>query len=88
MSVTNNSVPSYIVEAEAVRADRHGRGARVGGRDGGADGVVGAHHLPVKGKIHRVDPDFGSSLTVVDRDSQSNCWINWKIMGQPWEFQV
>jgi hypothetical protein len=41
-----------------------------------------------KGKIHRVDPDFGSTLTVSNRDSQSNCWVNWKIMGRPCEFQV
>jgi hypothetical protein len=40
------------------------------------------------GKIHRVDPDFGSTLTVSNRDSQSNCLVNWKIMGQPCEFQV
>ena len=33
-----------------------------------------------KGKIHRVDPDFGSTLTVCNRDSQSNCWVNWKII--------
>ena len=47
-----------------------------------------AHHLEFEGKIHRVDPDFGSTLTVSNRDSQSNCWVNWKIMGQPCEFQV
>jgi hypothetical protein len=46
-----------------------------------------------KGKIHRVDPDLGSTLTVSNRDSQcmtqSNCWVqNWKIMGQPCEFQA
>ena len=41
-----------------------------------------------EGEIHRVDPDFGSILTVSSRDSQSNCWINLKIMGQPCEFQV
>jgi hypothetical protein len=41
-----------------------------------------------KGKIHRVDPEFGSTLTVSNRDYQSNCWVNWKIMGQPCEFQV
>ena len=34
------------------------------------------------------DPDFGSSLTVSSRDSQSNCWVNWKILGQPCEIQV
>jgi hypothetical protein len=42
----------------------------------------------MKGKTHRVDPDFGSTLTVSNRDSQSNCWVNWKIMGQPCECQV
>jgi hypothetical protein len=42
----------------------------------------------LKGKIHRVDPDFGSTLTVSSRDSQSNCWVNLKIMGQPCDFQV
>jgi hypothetical protein len=41
-----------------------------------------------KGKIHRVDPDFGSTLTASSRDYQSNYWVNWKIMGQPCEFQV
>jgi hypothetical protein len=41
-----------------------------------------------QGKIHRVNPDFGSTLTASDRDSKSNCWVNWKIMGQPCEFQV
>jgi hypothetical protein len=39
-------------------------------------------------KIHRVDPDFGSTLTDSNRDSQSNRWVNCKIMGQPCEFQV
>jgi hypothetical protein len=41
-----------------------------------------------EGKIYRVDPDFGSTLTVSNRDYQSNCWVKWKIMGQPCEFQV
>jgi hypothetical protein len=41
-----------------------------------------------EGTRHRGGPDFGSSLTASDRDSQSNCWVNWKIMGQPCEFQV
>jgi hypothetical protein len=40
------------------------------------------------GKTHRATPDFGPSLTVSSRDSQSNCWVNWKVMGQPCEFQV
>jgi hypothetical protein len=44
--------------------------------------------LRPEGKIHRVDLDFGSTLTVCNRDSQSNCWVNWKIMGQPYGFQV
>jgi hypothetical protein len=46
---------------------------------------VGPH---LEGKIHRVGPDFGSTLTAPNRDSQSNRWANWKIMGQPCEFQV
>jgi hypothetical protein len=41
-----------------------------------------------EGEIHRVDPDFGSTLTASNRDSQSNCWVNLKIVGQPCEFQV
>jgi hypothetical protein len=41
-----------------------------------------------EGKVHRVGPDFGSTLTVFNRDSQSNCWVDWKITGQPCEFQV
>jgi hypothetical protein len=41
-----------------------------------------------EGKNYRVDPDFGSTLTVSNRDSQSNRWVHWKIMGQPCEFQV
>jgi hypothetical protein len=46
------------------------------------------HALQLRGKIHRVDPDFGSTLTVSNRDSQSTRWVNWYIMGQPCEFQV
>ena len=50
-------------------------------------------HLPAvssaaEGKIHRVDPDFGSTFSVSNRGSQSNCWVNWKTMGQPCGFQV
>jgi hypothetical protein len=41
-----------------------------------------------KGKIHRVDPDFGSTSTASTRDSQPNRWVNLKIVGQPCEFQV
>jgi hypothetical protein len=40
-----------------------------------------------KGKIHRVDPDFGSTLTVSNRDPHSNCWVSWKTMAQPCGFQ-
>ena len=47
-----------------------------------------AAELLAQGKIHRVDPDFGSTLTVFNRDSHSNCWVNLKIVGQPCEFQV
>ena len=41
-----------------------------------------------KGKIHRVDPEFGSTLTVSNRDFQSNCWVNLRILGQPCEFYL
>ena len=44
--------------------------------------------LAMEGKTHRVDPDFGSTLAVSDRDSQPDCWVNWKVMGQPCNFQV
>jgi hypothetical protein len=61
-------------------------------RDGGAPPPVAqfwpAGGIPSKGKIQRVGPDFGSTLTVSNRDSQSNCWVNWNILGQPCEFQV
>jgi hypothetical protein len=43
----------------------------------------------LEGKIHGVDPDFRSTLTVSNRASQSNCWVSWKITGQqPCGFQV
>ena len=41
-----------------------------------------------EGKIHRVGPEFGPTLTASNRDYQSNCWADWKFMGQPCEFQV
>jgi hypothetical protein len=41
-----------------------------------------------KGKINRVGPGFGSTLTASSRDSQSDCWVSWKILGQPCGFQV
>ena len=58
-----------------------------GASKGGATSTA-ALLTAAKGKIHRVDPDFGPTLTVSNRNSQSNCWVNWKIMGQPCEFQV
>jgi hypothetical protein len=36
----------------------------------------GAAATQPKGKIHRVEPDSGSTLTVSNRDSHSNCWAN------------
>jgi hypothetical protein len=40
-----------------------------------------------KPEIHRVDPEFGSTLrllyTFESRDFQSNCWVNLRILGQP-----
>jgi hypothetical protein len=41
----------------------------------------------VKGEIHRVDPEFGSTVTVSSRDSQSNCWVNWKKWVNPVNFR-
>ena len=37
---------------------------------------------------HGIDPDFGSTSTASNRDSQPNCWANLKNLGQPCEFQV
>ena len=51
----------------------------------GGDGGGGGGN---EGNIRRVGPDFGSTLTVSSRGLQSNCWVNWKVMGQPCEFQV
>ena len=59
------------------------RSTRAAGENAG-----GAALAEPEGKIHRVDPDFGSTLAASNRDSQSNCWVNWKIMGQPCKFQV
>jgi hypothetical protein len=42
----------------------------------------------MQGTLHRVGPDFGSTLTVSNRDSQSNGWVSWKIMGRPCGFQA
>ena len=50
--------------------------------------AIGVAVSELEGKTHRVDPDSGSTLTVSNRDFQSNCWVNWKLMGQPCEFQV
>jgi hypothetical protein len=52
------------------------------------EGARGGGILQEEGKIHRVDPDFGPTLTASNRDKQSNCWVNLKILGQPCGFQV
>ena len=75
------------LDRSRVRTDgRHGRHDDGGGRRR----RLAAHQADraLEGNIHRADPDFGSTLTVSSRDYQSNCWANWKIMGQPCEFQV
>jgi hypothetical protein len=43
--------------------------------------------VEAEGKIHRVDSDFGSTLTVSNTDSQSNCWVNWKLWVNPVDFR-
>ena len=81
-------------------ADIETAAAAAGGSGGVAELIMAAAGVPavevdtpmlpldLEGKIHRVDPDFGSTLTASNRDSQSNCWVNLKIVGQPCEFQV
>ena len=39
-------------------------------------------------EIHRVDPEFGSTLRLLYGDFQSNCWVNLRILGQPCEFYL
>jgi hypothetical protein len=46
------------------------------------------HRPPLEPEIHRVDPEFGSTLRLLYRDSQSNCWVNLRILGQPCEFYL
>jgi hypothetical protein len=46
------------------------------------DGVI----VAPQPEIHRVDPEFGSTLTVSNRDSQSNCWVNLRIWVNPVNF--
>jgi hypothetical protein len=41
-----------------------------------------------KPDIHRVDPEFGSTLMLLYRDFQSKCWVNLRILGQPCEFYL
>ena len=54
-------------------------------QNGSERGWTATHYEP---EIHRVDPEFGSTLTVSNRDSQSNCWVNLRILGQPCEFYL
>ena len=39
-------------------------------------------------KFYRVDPESGSTLRLLYRDFQSNCWVNLRILGQPCEFYL
>jgi hypothetical protein len=43
--------------------------------------------MEAEGEIHRVDPDFGSTFTASNRDSQSNCWFNLKSWVNPVNFR-
>jgi hypothetical protein len=52
----------------------------------GAEGARAPEHP--KPEIHRVDPKFGSTLIVSNRDSHSNCGVNLRILGQPFEFYL
>ena len=55
-------------------------GMSVTWRNGDPSGCImkygSAGGASLEGKIHRVDPDCGSTLTVFNSDSQSNCWVN------------
>jgi hypothetical protein len=77
------------MRAAAHLVDGAARGAQPAARLLRGTGWRHLSHADVgKGKINRVDHDFGSTSTASNRDSQSNRWIKWKIMGQPCEFQV
>jgi hypothetical protein len=41
-----------------------------------------------KPEIHRVDPEFGSTLKALIGIFQSNCWVNLRILGQPCGFYL
>ena len=47
----------------------------------GAATIKGSLKVRLEPEIHRVDPEFGSTLTVSNRDSQSNFWVNLRILG-------
>jgi hypothetical protein len=40
----------------------------------------------LRGTIHRVGQSVGGHLEASYRDSQSKCWANLRILGQPCEF--
>jgi hypothetical protein len=43
---------------------------------------------PLQPEIHRIDPEFGSTLRRIQRDFQTNCWVNLRTLGQPSEFYL
>jgi hypothetical protein len=61
-------------------------GQKPAGRRAAPPAPAGCVRARLKPEIHRIDPEFGSTLTISNRDSQSNCWVNLRILGQPCEF--
>jgi hypothetical protein len=59
-----------------------------GSYDYGACCKTPAQKPSAEGKIHRADPYLGPTLTSSNRNYQSNCWVNLKMMGQPCRFQA
>ena len=44
--------------------------------------------LNSKVKFTGVAQTLGQTLAAASRDTRSNCWVDWKIMGQPCGFQL
>jgi hypothetical protein len=85
---TTSAALSAVLDTMIKLAEAKNDAARSAVPDVEPRNRVGSAHGRPKGNIHRVDPDFGSTFTASNRDSQSNCWVNWKIMGLACEFQV
>jgi hypothetical protein len=50
--------------------------------------VLTRSHTRPQPKIHRVDPESGSTLRLSDREFQSDCRDNLRVLGQPCGFYL